>query len=189
MKLQNLTLPVLGLLSGLFISFIANGSNSYTQHESPEKKSQQNPTNKNQSDDRFSVEKMKELKEQLSLLEGKAFMPTILPVIMKNKEALQLTKEQEEHFVHWRKDHLKNVLSTMTSIIEKHIQFKKMSLNPDITSEELLGLQSEIFELQKSVLKLKLECREHLVHSFSQEQWDDFSFILSEHPALASFLN
>ena len=144
---------------------------------------------KTEANSHLSAKEIDELKDKLVLLDNKAFMPTILPVIMQNQEALQLTDDQVKHFIAWRKKNLKSIIESMTLVIEKNIAFKKLALNPDASGDELLEIQGEIFKLQRHVLELKLECRDYLTRTFSEDQWDNFSFILSEHPKLASFLN
>jgi len=170
----------------LLLSFIANTSFAISDpsHIKPSTLPEKTTVNTTPSE-----KELNELRNKLTLLEEKSFMPTILPIVMRNKDALQLSKNQISHFVDWRKKNLKNIINMMTSVVEKHILFKKSALNPDISSKELINIQNEIFDLQRHVLMLKLECRDYLASSFNQEQWDNFSFLLSDNPKLASFLN
>ena len=62
------------------------------------------------------------------------------------------------------------------------------SLSPRISSDRLIAFQSEIQELQRQLLKLKLSCREQVMTSFTDEQWDNFAFIISDNPKLASLM-
>ena len=176
----------LELSFAFILSFLAN--TSFAHSSIPITNSSIIPGNISDSVN-LTTEEIGELREKLALLEEKAFMPTILPIIMQNKEALQLSESQITHFVDWRKKNLKSVINMMTLIIEKHIAFKKAALNPEDSGKDLLKIQNEIFELQRKVLQLKLECRNYLTETFNEEQWENFSFLLSEHPKLASFLN
>jgi hypothetical protein len=68
------------------------------------------------------------------------------------------------------------------------VEFRVESLSPSITADQLLALQSEIQELQVRLLKLKLSCRELVMTTFTDEQWDNFAFIISDNPKLASLM-
>ena len=61
-------------------------------------------------------------------------------------------------------------------------------LSPDVSSDHLIAFQSEIQELQRQLLKVKLTCREQLMATFTNEQWDNFAFIISDNPKLASLM-
>lgn len=128
-------------------------------------------------------------KNQMALLGQKSFMPTLLPIILKNRQQLELTEEQTKSFFEWRDAYYKQTIDIMSVIVQKHIAFKKLSLKPEGTTEELLKLQQEIFDLQRKVLEMKLNCRERIINTFTEEQWDNFNFILSEHPTIFSYVN
>jgi hypothetical protein len=129
-----------------------------------------------------------EVMEKVALLEGAGLMPTLLPVIMSNRDALQLTDEQLNAFRAWRKNNYTNMVNVMNEIIEKMVEFRVESLSPGITGEQLLAFQSEIQELQVKLLKIKLSCRELVMRTFTEEQWDNFAFIVSDNPKLASLM-
>ena len=38
-------------------------------------------------------------------------------------------------------------------------------------------------------MKLKLTCKELVVTTFTEEQWENFSFVVSDNPRLASLLS
>jgi len=78
-----------------------------------------------------------EVMEKVALLEGAGLMPTLLPVIMSNRDALQLTDEQLNAFRAWRKNNYTNMVNVMNEIIEKMVEFRVESLSPGITGEQL----------------------------------------------------
>ena len=82
-------------------------------------------------------------------------MPTLLPVIMRNQDTLELTDEQINAFRAWRKQNYTHMVNVMNEIIEKSVQFRVAALSPDITSDHLYVLQSEIQELTASVIEDK----------------------------------
>jgi hypothetical protein len=43
--------------------------------------------------------------------------------------------------------------------------------------------------LQQNLLKLKLSCRELVMSTFTEEQWENFAFVVSDNPKLASLLS
>jgi hypothetical protein len=117
------------------------------------------------------------------------YMPVLLPIIMKNRDALGLTSQQVDHFRSWRKKHYVPMVNIMNDIIEQRLAFKKASLNPAISNDELFELQTKSLKYQKELLSIKLSCRKVLVENFTEEQWDNFKFIVSDDPMIASFIN
>jgi hypothetical protein len=140
------------------------------------------------SDHPLSPEDWKEVMEKVVLLEGSGLMPTLLPVIMSNQDTLQLSDEQLSLFRAWRKKNYTNMVNIMNEIIEKMVEFRVESLSPDITADQLLAFQSEIHELQRQLLKIKLSCREIIMTTFTDEQWENFAFVIADNPKLASLM-
>ena len=128
------------------------------------------------------------LEKNLSLMDSMNFMPTLLPVIMKNQDTLHLTKDQLEHFRVWRKENYVPMINTMQSIVAARIAFKKASLNANIGSKQLEEMQDKVLALQKKLLSIKLSCREVVMKSFTEEQWENFAFVVSDNPKLSAFL-
>ena len=143
---------------------------------------------KHNSDHPLSSEDWKEVKEKVELLEGAGLMPTLLPIILINRDALQLTDKQVNDFHAWRKRNYTNMVNVMNAIIEKMVEFRVESLSPSISGDELLAFQSDIQELQVQLLKIKLSCRELIMTTFTDEQWENFAFIISDNPKLASLM-
>ena len=143
---------------------------------------------KHNSDHPLSPEDWNEVKEKVELLEAAGLMPTLLPVILSNRDALQLTDKQVSAFRAWRKKNYTNMVNIMNEIIEKMVEFRVQSLSPSITGDQLLAFQSDIQKLQVQLLKIKLSCRELIMTTFTDEQWDNFAFIISDNPKLASLM-
>ena len=143
---------------------------------------------KHNSDHPLSPEDWDEVKEKVELLEPAGLMPTLLPVILSNRDALQLTDKQVSAFRAWRKKNYTNMVNLMNEIIEKMVEFRVQSLSPSITGDQLLAFQSDIQELQVQLLKIKLSCRKLIMTTFTDEQWDNFAFIISDNPKLASLM-
>ena len=144
---------------------------------------------KHDSDHPLTPDDWKEVMEKVVLLEDSGLLPTLLPVIMRNKDTLQLTDEQAKAFRAWRKANYTNVINTMSEILEKKVQFRVEALSPGVSGEHLIALQAEIQELQQELLKLKLSCRELVISTFTEEQWENFAFVVSDNPKLASLLS
>jgi hypothetical protein len=125
---------------------------------------------------------------RLELLDNVNYMPTLLPTIMRHRDLLELTKEQISSFRDWRKHNYGTMVDTMNSIINKRIDLKKASLNPETSEENLRDMQNDILILHKQLLEIKLSCRKMLVDSFTEEQWDNFAFVVAEDPKLASLI-
>ena len=138
------------------------------------------------SDHPLSADEWKEVMGKVVLLEDSGLVPTLLPTIMRNRDTLELTDEQVSAFRAWRKKNYTNMVNVMNEIIEKMVQFRVESLSPDITGDHLFAYQSEIHDLQRQLLKIKLSCREIVVTTFTDEQWDNFHFVVADSPKLAS---
>ena len=144
---------------------------------------------KHSSDHPLSPEDWKEIMEKVVLLEDSGLLPTLLPVIMRNRDTLQLTDDQLAAFRVWRKTNYTNVINIMSEILEKKVQFRVEALSPSVSGDHLIALQAEIQELQQVLLKLKLSCRELVMTTFTEEQWENFAFVVADDPKLASLLS
>ena len=107
---------------------------------------------------------------------------------MRHRDVLELTKEQISSFRNWRKHNYGNMVDIMNLIINKRVEFKKASLNPETTEEQLIVMQNDILDMHKKLLEIKLSCRKMLVDSFTEAQWDNFAFAVADHPKLASLI-
>ena len=58
-----------------------------------------------------------------------------------------------------------------------------------IQDSQVYVLQSEIHDLQRQLLKIKLTCRELVTTSFTDEQWENFAFVVADNPKLASLVS
>jgi hypothetical protein len=143
---------------------------------------------KHNSEHALSPEDWEEIRGKVALLEDSGLMPMLLPIIMGNSDTLQLTDKQIHSFRSWRKKNYTNMVNIMNKIIEQKVQFRVESLSPKVSSDRLIAYQSEIQELQRQLLKIKLTCREQVMATFTDEQWDNFAFIISDHPKLASLM-
>ena len=108
---------------------------------------------------------------------------------MSNRDALQLTEGQISSFRAWRKKNYTDVVNLMNEILEKKVQFRVEALSPSTSDVHLIELQSDIHELQRQLLKLKLSCRELVMSTFTEEQWENFAFVIADNPKLASLLS
>ena len=144
---------------------------------------------KHNSDHPLSADDWKEVMDKVVLLESSGLMPTLLPVIMRNQDTLELTNDQINAFRAWRKKNYTHMVNVMNEIIEKSVQFRVAALSPRITSAELYVLQSEIQDLQRQLLKIKVSCRELVTTSFTETQWENFAFVVADNPKLASLMS
>ena len=144
---------------------------------------------KHNSDHALTADDWKEVMDKVVLLEDSGLMPTLLPVIMRNRDMLELTGEQVNSFRAWRKENYTHMVNVMNEIIEKSVQFRVAALSPHITGKQLYNIQSEIHELQRQLLEIKLSCRELVTKSFTGEQWENFAFVVADNPKLASLVS
>ena len=160
--------------AGVLVALLLLGSSAQAKHN---------------SDHPLTDEDWKEVMSKVDLLEPSGLMPMLLPTIMLNRDTLQLTDEQVNAFRAWRQKNYTHMVNVMNEIIEKMVQFRIESLSPEISNEHLLASQSEIQDLQRQLLKIKLSCRELIMTTFTDEQWENFAFIVSDNPKLASLMS
>ena len=85
---------------------------------------------KHDSDHPLTADDWKEVMDKVVLLENSGLMPTLLPVIMRNQDTLELTDEQINAFRAWRKKNYTHMVNVMNEIIEKSVQFRVAALSP-----------------------------------------------------------
>jgi hypothetical protein len=158
---------------GLFLAFLFICSTAQAKHD---------------SNHPLTAEDWKEVMDKVVLLEGSGLMPTLLPVIMRNRDTIELTDEQVNSFRAWRKKNYTHMVNIMNETIEKSVEFRVAALSPRITSDQLYVFQSEIQELQRELLKIKLSCRVLVTTSFTDAQWENFAFVIADNPKLASLM-
>ena len=133
----------------------------------------------------LSPETWENLQQRLVLLNNISDLPTLLPIIMKNRHALELTEAQVTAFREWRRKYYQDMVDTMNLIIHKRIALTQSAVEPEITPEELIAMQDEIFSLQRKLFELRLSCRELVTKTFTENQWANFAFIAAEDPQIA----
>ncbi len=144
---------------------------------------------KHNSDHPLSDEDWEQVMEKIALLDDAVYIPSLLPIIMRNRDALQLTEKQLERLYSWRKNHYVEMVNIMNRVIEKKVQFSVESLSSTTSEAHLLEFQKEIHHLQHELLKIRLSCRAILVETFTDEQWENFEFIVADDPKLASLFS
>ena len=128
------------------------------------------------------------LGEHVSLLDKISFVPSLLPVIMKHRDALELSDEQTAAFRDWRKQHYQRMVDVMNEIIERRIVLSKGALDPAVVNKDLVREQRQILQLQQELLAIRLSCRELVMKTFSPDQWNNFAFVLEEYPNFAGLM-
>jgi len=130
----------------------------------------------------ISVDKIdwKSLDKKMKKLSPLGFHPFLMPLIMNNRDAIGLTKEQLKDFLDWRNKNRVQVMHTMNKILKLRNDFLRLSLSPNVSNSVLESKQEEIFKLHRKVLKYQLSCRRNILDNFNEEQWDNFFFVLGE---------
>ena len=160
--------------AGVLVALLLLGNTAQARHD---------------SDHPLSAEDWKEVMNKVDLLEPSGLMPMLMPTIMLNRDTLQLTDEQVNVFHSWRINNYTHMVNMMNEVIEKMVKFRIESLSPEVTNEHLLASQSVIQDLQRQLLKIKLSCRELIMTTFTYEQWENFAFVVSDNPKLASLMS
>ena len=128
------------------------------------------------------------LGQRVALLDRIAYIPSLLPVIMKNRHALDLSDHQVAQFRAWYRGHYQDMVDLMNAIIARRIELSQAALDPGIDGARLLADQQVILGMQQDLLRLRLSCRDLMVNSFTAEQWSDLAFVLETYPNLAGLI-
>ena len=121
-----------------------------------------------------------DLDKKLELLDRISYHPSLLPIIMQNKDFLELTPDQLKRLTEWRKKNAPAMLEKMEEVAKGRIDFVERSLNPKTTQQDLVREQHHLFKLQEEVLAYKLSCRENILHTFTPKQWDALQLIMAD---------
>jgi hypothetical protein len=108
------------------------------------------------------------------------YLPNLLPVILKNRDFIGLTDEQVTLLEEWRSTNREAMLARMQEIASKRIEIKQAALSPTVSAARLQQMQNDIFRLQREILEYKLSCRDHVVRTFNEENWDSFFMVLAD---------
>ncbi len=119
-------------------------------------------------------------KKQMEMLSQMGYHPFLMPLIMQNRDTIGLSNEQVKVFRDWRNKYRVPLIHTMNRIIQERVAFNRISLNPRTSEEVLRAKQQEIFKLHKKVLEYQLSCRRNILDTFTDEQWEEFEFVLTE---------
>jgi hypothetical protein len=119
-------------------------------------------------------------KKQMKMLSQMGYHPFLMPLIMENRDAIGLSNEQVKVFRDWRNKYRVPLIHAMNRIIQERVAFQRISLNPRTSEEVLRAKQQEIFRLHKKVLEYQLSCRRNILDTFTDEQWEEFQFVLTE---------
>ena len=120
------------------------------------------------------------MEKQLERLNKVNFHPNLLPVILRNSEFMGLTSTQVSDLKAWGKTNFKPMVAVMNEVIRKRIEFEEAALSPSVSAETLRNKQDEIFQLHRKLLDYKLSCREHIIQTFTEENWEGFMMVLGE---------
>ena len=121
-----------------------------------------------------------DLDRKLELLDRISYHPSLLPIILQNRDFLELTPEQLKRLTEWRKKNAPAMLEKMREVAKGRIDFVERSLNPKTTQEDLVREQQQLFKLQEEVLAYKLSCRQNILQTFTPKQWDALQLIMAD---------
>lgn len=144
---------------------------------------------KHNSDHPLTDEDWQMVMENVLLLDDAVYIPSLLPVVMQNRDALALSEAQLQAMYKWRREHYVPMVNLMNEIIEMKIRFKIEALSSDIDQAHLIAFQQRIHQRQQALLRLRLSCREILISSFTPEQWENLEFVVADNPKLAGFIS
>ena len=120
------------------------------------------------------------LDKKLELFDRISYHPSLLPIIMQNRDFLELTPDQLKRLTEWREKNAPAMLEKMEEVAKGRIDFVDRSLNPKTSEAELVREQHHLFKLQEEVLAYKLSCRHNILQTFTPKQWDALQLIMAD---------
>ena len=108
------------------------------------------------------------------------FLPSLLPVIIKNSDVIELDANQLQTLLEWRDKNRDGVIATMNEVARKRVEIKQAALSPEISSSRLIQMQNDVFRLQREILEYKLSCRDLVINTFDRNNWEGFFMVLAE---------
>ena len=108
------------------------------------------------------------------------YLPVLLPVILNNRDFIGLNEEQVTELDRWRNTNREPMLTAMKQIVQKRVAIREAAISPTVSSARLMQMQNEIFRLQREVLEYKLSCRDQVMNTFTNENWESFFMLLAE---------
>lgn len=121
-----------------------------------------------------------QIERYISTLDRVNHLPSLLPLIIENSDVIELTDKQLQTLLSWREEHRQGVVGTLNEIVRKRILIKEAALSPYSSSGKIKKMQSEIFRLQRKVLDYKLACRELVIKTFNENNWDGLFLVLAD---------
>ena len=100
-------------------------------------------------------------------------------MILSNKEFIGLTDEQVDKLEHWREQNREPLLAVMKQAAQKRVEIKEAAISPTVSSARIQQMQNDIFRLQREILEYKLSCRDQVVQTFNNENWESFFLVLA----------
>jgi hypothetical protein len=126
-----------------------------------------------------SVQKELDIDSYIEKLDNVSLLPNLLPVILNNKDFIGLTHEQVENLESWREENRAPLLAVMKQAAQKRVEIKQATFSPTVSSARLQQMQNDLFRLQREILEYKLSCRDRVVRTFNNENWDSFFMVLA----------
>ena len=127
-------------------------------------------------------------KDKINLQDELTYLPTLLPIIMKHHNTLQLTNRQVSLLHAWRQKHYLNMMVIRNEIIREQLNFKKAERDITTSRNTFYDIQNTILSLQQDLLKIKQSYRKVMIHCLTPEQWDNLVLILDDNPSIASVI-
>ncbi len=97
-------------------------------------------------------------------------LPNYMKVIVNKGDRLDLTKIQKENFSAWQIVNNPKVMKLTKEIMSLEKEVNGLSLNKE-QKEVLLSKVDEIAALRNEIAIIKIECRDNLIETLSENQW------------------
>ena len=129
------------------------------------------------------------VKDKINRLDELTYLPSFLPIIMKNHNTLQLTKKQISLLHAWHQKYYLEMILIRNEIIKEELNFTKAERDIETSRNDFYNIQNTIQDLQKELLKINLSYKKVILHShLTHEQLDNLVLILEDNPTVASVI-
>jgi hypothetical protein len=98
-------------------------------------------------------------------------MPSLMLVVKKQSDKLELSKEQKQNLDEWMKEHAPTVKKLAFSIKNGEAILHEAALD-GASKDMLTAMLDTILKKREEIVEIKTDCRDHLREILNGEQWE-----------------
>ncbi len=110
-------------------------------------------------------------------------VPTLMRLVVKNKDILELSKKQKASLKQWRRAYLKKAIADIKASRQVESKLHNISITGE-PSADVQILIDEAIPLKKQVWENKLACRDVIKDVLNEDQWETLVLLYNQKQSL-----